>query len=159
ERELSEFMLNFVTYNTRLAAVSENPQTRQHHLHRRGARLRLIVPLAAGEDYRSWLGGCPHLPDPFSWPQRDGKPLHFVGQIDCAALPPGIWGDLAQEPAGWRSSSGWRQRFVPKSSMPRNWVQSARRPRNRASISCPACWALSRRSTTKSRSGRWMSSP
>jgi hypothetical protein len=56
------------------------------------ARLRLIVPLVAGEDYRSWLGGCPQLPDPFSWPQRDGKPLHFLGQIDCAALPPDIWG-------------------------------------------------------------------
>jgi Group II intron, maturase-specific domain len=26
----------------------------------------------------------PHLPEPFSWPQRGGKPLHFLGQIDCA---------------------------------------------------------------------------
>jgi hypothetical protein len=64
------------------------------------ARLRLIVPIVAGEDYRSWLGGCPHLPDPFSWPQRDGKPLHFLGQIDCAALPPGIWGGLGPR-TGW----------------------------------------------------------
>ena len=74
--------------------------TRQHDLRRQGARLRLIVPLAAGEDSRSWLGGCPHLPDPFSWPQRDGKPLHFVGQIDCAALPRDIWGGLGPR-TGW----------------------------------------------------------
>jgi hypothetical protein len=75
-------------------------EERQHHLHRWGARLRPIVPLAAGENYRSWLGGCPHLPDPFSWPQRDGKPLHFLGQIDCAALPRDIWGGLGPR-TGW----------------------------------------------------------
>lgn len=70
------------------------------HLHRQGARLRPIVPLAAGENYLSWLGGCPYLPDPFSWPQRDGKPLHFVAQIDCAALPRDIWGGLGPR-TGW----------------------------------------------------------
>jgi hypothetical protein len=93
-------LLEFISYNMRLTAVSENPETRQHHLHRRSARLRLIVPLAAGQDYRSWLGGCPHLPDPFSWPQRDGKPLHFLGQIDCAVLPRDIWGGLGPR-TGW----------------------------------------------------------
>src|ERR1044072_7773088 len=100
ERELSELITNFVSYNTRLTAVSENPETRQHHLHRRGARLRPIVPLAAEENYRSWLGGCPHLPDPFRGPQRDRKPLHFLGQIDCAALPRDIWGGLGPR-TGW----------------------------------------------------------
>ena len=105
ERQLADFMLKFISYNARLTAVSQNPETRQHHLHRRSARLRLIVPLAMGEDYRSWLSGCPHLPEPFNWPLRDGKPLHFLGQIDCAALPDGIWGDLARKPVGWRSSS------------------------------------------------------
>lgn len=100
ERQLAEFMGEFVSYNAGLIAVAENPDTRQHHLHRRGARLRPIVPLAAGADYRSWLGGSPHLPDPFRWPQRDGKPLHFLGQIDCAALPPGIWGGLGPR-TGW----------------------------------------------------------
>src|SRR5262245_8280343 len=94
EREVAEFLGNFISYNMRLTAISENPETGQHHLHRRSARLRPILPLAAGENYRSWLGGCPHLPDPFSWPQRDGKPLHFLCQIDCAALPDGIWGGL-----------------------------------------------------------------
>src|SRR5258708_1467000 len=90
ERKLAEFLLEFISHNMRLSAVSANPETRQHHLHRFGVRLRLIVPLVAGEDYRSWLGGCPQLPDPFCWPQRDGKPFHFLGQIDCAALPRGI---------------------------------------------------------------------
>jgi hypothetical protein len=100
ERQALEFMLKFISYNTRLTAVSANPETRQHHLHQQGARLHPIVPLAAGENYRSWLGGCPHLPEPFSWPQRDGKPLHFLGQIDCAALPPDIWGGLGPR-TGW----------------------------------------------------------
>ena len=75
-------------------------ETRQHDLHRQGARLRLVVPLAAADDSRSWLGGYPHLPDPFSWPQRNGKSLHFLGQIDCAALPRGIWGGLGPK-TGW----------------------------------------------------------
>ena len=74
--------------------------SQQHELHRQGARLRPIVPLVAETDYRSWLGGAPRLPDPFNWPQRDGKPLHFLAQIDCAALPPGIWGGLGPR-AGW----------------------------------------------------------
>jgi hypothetical protein len=100
ERQLSEFMNNFISHNVRLTAVSADPETRQHHLHRRGAQLRPIVPLATGENYRSWLGGSPHLPDPFSWPHRDGKPLHFLGQIDCAALPHGIWGGLGPR-TGW----------------------------------------------------------
>src|SRR5262249_54651580 len=100
ERQLAEFMSKFISYNTRLIAVSQDPEMGQHPLHRRSARLRLIVPLAAGGDYRGWLGGCPHLPDPFSWPQRDGKPLHFLGQIDCAALPRDIWGGLGPR-TGW----------------------------------------------------------
>lgn len=74
--------------------------SQQHDLHGPSARLRLIVPLVAETDYRSWLGGDPRLPDPFSWPQRNGKPLHFLGQIDCAALPPGIWGGLGPR-TGW----------------------------------------------------------
>jgi hypothetical protein len=81
------------------------PASRQHDLHRRSARLRPIVPLAAEADYSSWLGGAPRLPDPFSWPQRDGKPLYFLGQIDCAALPRGIWGGLGPR-------TGWLALFV-----------------------------------------------
>src|SRR4051794_35460514 len=100
ERQALESMLKFISYNTRLTAVSANPETQQHNLHRQGARLRPIVPLAAGENHRSWLGGCPHLPEPFSWPQRDGKPLHFLGQIDCAALPRDIWGGVGPR-TGW----------------------------------------------------------
>jgi hypothetical protein len=94
ERQVSDFMSEFISHNVRLADVSRDPETRQHNLHRQSARLRPIVPLVAGGGYRSWLGGCPYLPDPFTWPQRDGKPFHFLGQIDCAALPPGIWGGL-----------------------------------------------------------------
>jgi len=54
-------------------------------------RLRPFVPIPVDRPWRSWLGGHPRLPDPFTWPQGDGKPFHFVAQIDCSELPTGVW--------------------------------------------------------------------
>jgi hypothetical protein len=37
----------------------------------------------------SWLGGVPRVPRTFDWPTgNDGQPLHFIAQIDLAALKP-----------------------------------------------------------------------
>ncbi|WP_439569513.1 DUF1963 domain-containing protein [Sphingopyxis sp.] len=42
----------------------------------------------------SWLGGRPRLPGGMDWPQIDGEPADFLAQIDCASLPPALWGGL-----------------------------------------------------------------
>jgi len=31
------------------------------------------------------MGGCPDLPENISWPEYNGKPLHFLCQIDLLA--------------------------------------------------------------------------
>jgi len=39
------------------------------------------------QNRNSGLGGVPDLPPDVAWPERDGKPLHFLGQINLAELP------------------------------------------------------------------------
>ncbi|WP_285710932.1 DUF1963 domain-containing protein [Erythrobacter oryzae] len=68
--------------------------------------LRKQVPIRFGEEARSWLGGLPRLPEGTGWPHADdGTPLHFVAQVDCAALPGELWGGLGPR-------SGWLVLFV-----------------------------------------------
>ena len=44
-------------------------------------------PSAAMTPPTSWLGGAPRAPKDFRWPLGDdGKPLHFIAQIDLSAL-------------------------------------------------------------------------
>lgn len=46
-------------------------------------------PFAPFADVTSWLGGVPHAPAGFEWPNDvDGTPLHFLAQIDLAAVQP-----------------------------------------------------------------------
>jgi hypothetical protein len=83
-----------VNYNAKLIARAQDPETRRHPLHQHGVTLRLLEPAAKIDPGDSWLGGAPRLPDPFNWPQVEGQPLHFLGQIACSALPAEIWGGL-----------------------------------------------------------------
>ena len=50
---------------------------------------RVWPPGQGGAAGRSWLGGRPYLPAGTDWPRSPatGLPLHFLAQIDCAALP------------------------------------------------------------------------
>src|SRR5262249_49635181 len=51
--------------------------------------LVLRSPYAASRTVSSWLGGAPHAPRDFDWPNDvDGTPLHFLAQIDLASLKP-----------------------------------------------------------------------
>lgn len=51
--------------------------------------LVLRSPFRPWENATSWLGGTPRAPIEFVWPLgADGAPLHFLAQIDLAALQP-----------------------------------------------------------------------
>jgi hypothetical protein len=46
-------------------------------------------PFGRCDDATSWIGGAPKAPGNFAWPKdTDGTPLHFIAQIDLAALAP-----------------------------------------------------------------------
>lgn len=63
--------------------------------------LRKQVPIRFDEEARSWLGGLPRMPIGTEWPRASArKPLNFVAQIDCSALPPDLWGGLGPR-TGW----------------------------------------------------------
>jgi hypothetical protein len=49
--------------------------------------LLLRSPYDSSKAVTSWFGGVPCAPSDFSWPtDSDGKPLHFIAQIDLASL-------------------------------------------------------------------------
>ncbi|HUL06210.1 MAG TPA: DUF1963 domain-containing protein [Candidatus Acidoferrum sp.] len=51
--------------------------------------LQLRAPYETSRSVSSWLGGAPHAPRDFTWPNDvDGTPLHFLAQIDLASLKP-----------------------------------------------------------------------
>ena len=57
---------------------------------------------------RSWLGGKPMMPALVEWPRgvnsdeadKGEQPLHFLAQIACEDLPPGLWGGAGPR-TGW----------------------------------------------------------
>lgn len=62
--------------------------------------LRAVVPARPMATEIGWVGGNPALPDPFHWPGRGGQPYQFLCQINCASLPPALWGGLGPR-TGW----------------------------------------------------------
>ena len=62
--------------------------------------LRAAIPAPSATAEHGWIGGNPSLPDPFRWPERGGQPYQFLCQVDCASLPPKLWGGLGPR-TGW----------------------------------------------------------
>ncbi len=42
-----------------------------------------LLGTLANEPTGDFFGGMPMVDDPFVWPQKDGYPLNFVGQVQC----------------------------------------------------------------------------
>lgn len=57
------------------------------------------IPIGAGTP-AGWLGGDAALPAGMPWPERDGRKLLFVGQIDLSVLPADLWSGVGPR-AGW----------------------------------------------------------
>ena len=70
--------------------------------------LRRQVPVRFEEPQRSWLGGCPMMPESVAWPvspsnefpDQGDRYLNFVAQIACEDLPDNLWGGLGPR-KGW----------------------------------------------------------
>ncbi len=48
------------------------------------ASKRCLVGEPVNEPTGSYFGGMPTVDRPFVWPEKDGYPLHFVGQLKCS---------------------------------------------------------------------------
>ena len=56
---------------------------------RQAVVFRQYFPPQLGAESRSFFGGTPHVPGALEWPRASetGKPLHFILQVDLAAVP------------------------------------------------------------------------
>jgi len=63
--------------------------------------VRLVpqVPIR-NESVNGWLGGGARLPAGLRWPEIGGAPLQLLAQVNCAALPAGLWDGLGPR-HGW----------------------------------------------------------
>jgi hypothetical protein len=68
---------------------------------RQALSVRLVpqVPIR-NESANGWFGGGARLPAGLPWPEIDGAPLQLLAQVDCAALPAGLWDGLGPR-HGW----------------------------------------------------------
>lgn len=62
--------------------------------------LQPVVPFSGPAAETSWIGGAPCLPEGVDWPTIDGRAALFLAQIDCRALPEGLWGGIGPR-EGW----------------------------------------------------------
>ena len=105
EREAKRHIERFVDHNLKMVEKYRNPENQEKPHMKVTATLRPIVPIPPGLEIRSWLGGRPRLPDGMAWPEVDGTPLQFIGQLDCRAFPENLWGGLGPR-------DGWLAIFV-----------------------------------------------
>jgi hypothetical protein len=63
--------------------------------------VRLVpqVPIRS-ESANAWFGGGARLPAGLPWPEIGGAPLQLLAQVNCAALPAGLWDGLGPR-HGW----------------------------------------------------------
>lgn len=100
-REIGEFLTKFVELHVETEQMKNSARSSRRNI----AILKPQIPIGAGPS-AGWFGGNAALPEGMAWPERDGKRLLFVGQIDLAALPPDIW-------SGAGPRSGWLGIFLP----------------------------------------------
>ena len=100
EPKLQALLGDFIDYNLKSITAAQSDETADAPHFKTSARLEPMVPIPDGHQLRSWLGGNPRLPDPFAWPERNGVPYDFIGQIDCSELPAKLWGGLGPR-KGW----------------------------------------------------------
>lgn len=63
-------------------------------------RLAPRMPIDRSTPASSWLGGRPRLAQTTVWPSSVDGSMHFLAQIDYAALPPEMWGGAGPR-IGW----------------------------------------------------------
>lgn len=93
-----EILKKFVAYNAGLLAKIAGAGSAGRDEGGIYLRATTAAPSAASE--HGWIGGNPSLPDPFEWPERDGRPYQFLCQINCASLPQFLWRGLGPR-QGW----------------------------------------------------------
>jgi hypothetical protein len=89
--------------NVVAAAVAQGEQAAEMAQARgkEAVSVRLVpeVPIR-NESPNGWLGGGARLPAGMPWPEIGGAPLQLLAQVDCAALPAGLWDGLGPR-HGW----------------------------------------------------------
>ncbi|MCA6101587.1 DUF1963 domain-containing protein [Bradyrhizobium australafricanum] len=95
---MKDFIAKFLTYNLEMLAKASDEDPAAHD--QNAVWLRAAIPACPAAAEIGWIGGNPELPDPFQWPGRDGQPYQFLCQINCASLPPSLWGGVGPR-TGW----------------------------------------------------------
>ena len=98
----SEMLVNVVDTHVKSERVKASARASERPI----VVLKPQIPLGAGQS-AGWFGGNAALPKDMAWPERDGEKLHFVGQINLAALPKNLWSGLGPR-------SGWLGIFLPR---------------------------------------------
>jgi Domain of unknown function (DUF1963) len=83
-----------------------------------------LTPADDGPSARAWLGGAPELPDEVEWPHWGGALLTLVAQIDLAATPLGLDGqlllffDTVRAPSGMQAGAAGSSRALRVAAAP-----------------------------------------
>lgn len=101
KQDAGKLIADFLAYQ----AETENMKGAARAADRPVVLLHPQLPITAKCE-AGWFGGQAALPEGMKWPERDGEKLLFLGQINLAALPSGLW-------SGVGPRSGWLGFFLP----------------------------------------------